>query len=256
MAAGHVPGRGPDPRGRGLQRARSRCSRRARRSARSASSPTTRRCSAMLEPTELRLYRSETRHRALRPGRGLHPGRRQPGARPRRGGASRPSELDVADLRDKLATATAEARARAAEHGHRGAAPRRCATSAAGRRSCGSPRASAARSACKASSRTLGRPIAPYPVSIVVDERALAERLITYDTSRARGARGGGGVREGLARVARHRGARARSHNGLPVLVADVGARATTARRHLPRPPRRRARPPGAVRRRASRATA
>ena len=46
---------------------------------------------AMLDPTELRLYRARVRRRALRPGRGLPAGRRQQGARARRGGASRPT---------------------------------------------------------------------------------------------------------------------------------------------------------------------
>ena len=43
-----------------------------------------------------------------------------------------------------------------------------------------------------------------------MDERVLAERLITYDTSHARGAARGGRVRQGLARGARHRGRRPR----------------------------------------------
>ena len=40
----------------------------------------------MLEPTELRLYKSESDIEALRPGRGLHPGLRRRGPGPRRGG--------------------------------------------------------------------------------------------------------------------------------------------------------------------------
>ena len=42
---------------------------------------------AMLDPTELRLYRDRVRDRPLRPGGGLHAGGRQPGAAPGGGGA-------------------------------------------------------------------------------------------------------------------------------------------------------------------------
>ena len=42
---------------------------------------------AMLDPTELRLYTTRVRGRAVRPGRGLHADRREPGAAARGGGA-------------------------------------------------------------------------------------------------------------------------------------------------------------------------
>ena len=55
-----VPRRSADARGRGVQRGDRDALDASRRSARSASSPTTRRCWRLLEPTELRLYRTET----------------------------------------------------------------------------------------------------------------------------------------------------------------------------------------------------
>ena len=81
----HVPRRGPHPRGRRSSTTRSRCSRPAPRSARSACSPTTRRCSAMLEPDRAAAAPQRDRDRALRAGRGLPAGARQPRAGARGG---------------------------------------------------------------------------------------------------------------------------------------------------------------------------
>ncbi len=76
---------------------------------------------ARLEPTELRLYRSEDGDRALRAGRGLPAVRREPRARARRGGdragADRPP-----DVRDEALRSARRRRARRA--GQRGAGPR------------------------------------------------------------------------------------------------------------------------------------
>jgi succinyl-diaminopimelate desuccinylase len=57
----------------------------------------------------------------------------------------------------------------------------------------------------------------------VVDERALAERLITYDTSRAEELAASAAFVRGWLE-AREIEVREHTHNGLPVLVADVGA--------------------------------
>jgi succinyl-diaminopimelate desuccinylase len=57
----------------------------------------------------------------------------------------------------------------------------------------------------------------------VVDERALAERLITYDTSRAEELAAAAAFVRGWLE-AREIEVREHAHNGLPVLVADVGA--------------------------------
>lgn len=56
----------------------------------------------------------------------------------------------------------------------------------------------------------------------VVDERALAERLITYDTSRAEQLAAAAAFVRGWLE-ARDIPVREHTHNGLPVLVADVG---------------------------------
>jgi len=57
----------------------------------------------------------------------------------------------------------------------------------------------------------------------VVDERALAERLITYDTSRAEELAAAAAFVRGWLE-AREIEVREHSHGGLPVIVADVGA--------------------------------
>jgi succinyl-diaminopimelate desuccinylase len=62
-----------------------------------------------------------------------------------------------------------------------------------------------------------------YPVSIVVDERALAERLISYDTSRPEELAAAAAFVKGWLE-AREIEVREHAHNGLPVLIADVGA--------------------------------
>ncbi len=64
----------------------------------------------------------------------------------------------------------------------------------------------------------------PYPVSIVVDERALAEKLIAYDTSRPEELAAAAAFVKGWLE-AREIEVREHAHNGLPVLVADVGPR-------------------------------
>jgi len=56
----------------------------------------------------------------------------------------------------------------------------------------------------------------------VVDERALAERLITYDTSRAEELAAAAGFVKGWLE-AREIEVREHAHNGLPVIVAEVG---------------------------------
>lgn len=76
----------------------------------------------------------------------------------------------------------------------------------------------------------IGRPgRAPaYPVSIVVDERALAEKLIAYDTSRPEELAAAAAFVKGWLE-ARDVQVEEHAHNGLPVLVADVGAAASAA---------------------------
>ncbi len=61
-----------------------------------------------------------------------------------------------------------------------------------------------------------------YPLGIVVDERALAERLISYDTSRPEELAAAAAFVKGWLE-AREIEVREHVHNGLPVLVADVG---------------------------------
>ena len=55
----------------------------------------------MLEPTELRLYKSESDDRAVRPGRGLRAGRRATGCSSSWRRPSIPSSLDTSDLEDR-----------------------------------------------------------------------------------------------------------------------------------------------------------
>ena len=106
--------------------------------ARSACWPTTSRCSAMLEPTELRLYRARPTSCASRRARATCRWR-QPRARARRGGVE-PDDLDRADLRDapEARRATQPSAPRRAPR----SAPARERDQAATRRSCGSARAS------------------------------------------------------------------------------------------------------------------
>ncbi len=77
----------------------------------------------------------------------------------------------------------------------------------------------------------------------------LAERLISYDTSRPEELVAAAGFVKGWLE-SRDIEVRDHEHNGLPVLVAEVGAarRPSAAVRGLPRPSRRRARAPRAVR--------
>ena len=78
-----------------------------------------------------------------------------------------------------------------------------------------------------------------------VDERALTERLITYDTSQPDGIRACAGLHQGLAGVARDRRPRQRLRR-----AAGAHRRRRAAGRaddHLPRAPRRRPGPRGAV---------
>ena len=79
-----------------------------------------------------------------------------------------------------------------------------------------------------------------------MDERALAERLITYDTSTPDGIRAAAAFVKGWLEGAEI-AVEAQDFNELPVLTAEVGPRAWADDRH-PRPRRRRPRPPGAVR--------
>jgi succinyl-diaminopimelate desuccinylase len=62
----------------------------------------------------------------------------------------------------------------------------------------------------------------------MLDERALAERLIAYDTSRAEELAAAAAFVKGWLE-AREIEVREQAHNGLPVLVAQVGARASGA---------------------------
>ena len=127
-----VPRRGPHPRRGGLQRRGRDGLDPHRRWARSASSRTTRRCSAC----------------SSRPSCGCTAARTTSSASPRARATCRsrkhfalilvedaiaPEDLDVAELRDKLQGL--DRRGRGGRGRHRGQAPRRCATSAAGRRS-------------------------------------------------------------------------------------------------------------------------
>ena len=86
-----------------------------------------------------------------------------------------------------------------------------------------------------------------------MDERVLAERLITYDTSNVEGLRAAAGFIKGWLE-AREIAVADHQYGDVFALTAEVGAvRRPDAR--LPRPLRRRPRAPGAVSRRASRAT-
>ena len=90
----------------------------------------------MLEPTELRLYRSDSDIVRLAQGEGyIQIGDNKALVLVEE--AIRPEDLDVADLGEKLSRARGRGRRRRARAPKRSAA--RCATSAAGRHSCGSP---------------------------------------------------------------------------------------------------------------------
>ena len=78
-----------------------------------------------------------------------------------------------------------------------------------------------------------------------VDERALTERLITYDTSQPDGIRACAGLHQGLAGGARDRRPRQRLRRAAGAHRLRRAAR--RADDHPPRAPRRRARPRGAV---------
>ena len=81
---------------------------------------------ALLEPTELRLYRSEHGDRALRAGRGLPAVRREPCAGARRGGDRAGADLTVPPSRAKLVRSAGGRRAgRAGQRGARPGAARR-----------------------------------------------------------------------------------------------------------------------------------
>jgi len=68
------------------------------------------------------------------------------------------------------------------------------------------------------------RPAGSVSSAVVVDERALAERLISYDTSRPEELAAAAAFVKGWLE-AREIEVREHAHNGLPVLIADVGAR-------------------------------
>ena len=87
-----------------------------------------------------------------------------------------------------------------------------------------------------------------------VDERALTERLITYDTSTLEGMQAAAAFVYGWLE-ARDVEVKGETHNGRPVLAATVGA-ATGPDRGAARPPRRGARQPRRSSSRGSRATA
>ena len=64
----------------------------------------------------------------------------------------------------------------------------------------------------------------------MVDERVLAERLISYDTSRTEELLAAAGFAKGWLE-SRDIEVRSYEHNGLPVLIAEVGPRVTASRR-------------------------
>ena len=96
----------------------------------------------LLEPTELRLYKSETDIVRYAQGEGYVQVSRRGRARPRRGGPRARATLDTADLREKLRQAEDELRGR--RGGHRGAAPRGARQAPLGGVPARSPRASKA----------------------------------------------------------------------------------------------------------------
>ena len=165
----------------------------------------------MLDPTELRLYRSDSEIVRFAQAEGylqvvdnhalllVEEARRPGDARRRRAAraaAARPSPSSRRPARTPSGAASPSA------------------TSAAGRRSCGSP--------SRAELTELGR------VRRHADERVLAERLIGYETSRPEELVAAAGFVKGWLEsrdieVVEH------DHNGLPVLVAEVGARRADA---------------------------
>ena len=191
---------------------------------------------AMLDPTELRLYKSESEVVRFAQGEGyLQVAHNRALVLVEE--ATPPDHLDAAELQDKL---RGEQDAYEPGRGRlRGEACARQARSGDGMKP-GSRGGGRARSAALCCSRDATR-------------LPLAERLIRYDTSTLDGLRCRGRIRQGLARSTRHR-RREHDHNGLPVILADVGATRRT-QRDLPRPLRRRARPARAVRAAASRTT-
>ena len=177
----------------------------------------------MLDPTELRLHQLGVRGAALRPGRGLPADVGHARARARRRG--------VPDRRARRG------------HGLRPPARGRAARSSGPRRT---PRRPARRRATSAATRR--SPSSPRTADAslsTVDERALAERLITYDTSKPDGIRACAGFIKGWLE-AREIDVHDSTFGELPVLLADVGP-THGPDADLPRPPRRRARPRGAV---------
>ena len=135
--AHEVPGRGPHARGRGLRRrGRDALDAHRRRLDRHARQPHA--AAGDARPDRAAAVRVRDRDHALRAGRGLPAGGRQPRARARRGGASRRTTSTRADLQEKL-QARPSRTLRAAEEELRGAARRRARQAPLARRSCGSP---------------------------------------------------------------------------------------------------------------------
>src|SRR4051812_9198709 len=64
----------------------------------------------------------------------------------------------------------------------------------------------------------------PYP-AVLMDECVLAERLITYDTATGEGLRAAAGFVKGWLE-SRELTVDGREHDGLPVILAEVGRRA------------------------------
>ncbi len=167
---------------------------------------------AMLDPTELRLYKTESEvvrfaqaegymqvgeNRALLLVEEAYP----------------PGQLDASDLRERLSARTGSSR-----------------------RPATTPSAGVSRSGINADSsgfcrshrlelvfRRLSRS-PPYPRPML-DERTLAERLISYDTSRPEELVAAAGFVKGWLE-SREIEVRGHDHNGLPVLLAEVGAAA------------------------------
>ena len=172
---------------------------------------------------------------------------RRPRAGAGRGGASRPTQLDAADLREQAARAPSDALASG-----RGRAPRSSAspraTSAAGRRSCGSPagESEARESDPPRPARVRTAPILSSIAGRRTRPRRAPDRLRHLHARGAR-ARPPASSRAG-SRRATIDGRASIDHDGLPVLLADVGADRTRPDGRPPRPPRRRPRPRGAVR--------
>ena len=119
---------------------------------------------AMLDPTELRLYKSRVRDRALRPGRGLPAGRRQPRADARRGGAHARRARRRASCSEQLQRGRATSSTQA-EDGLGAAARRRARQAPLG----GVPAIASLTAALRAASSAwrpaagIARPAAPYP---------------------------------------------------------------------------------------------